>query len=212
MSDESFWDSRYAEQHHVWSGEPNVVLAREVDGLLPGRALDLGCGEGADAIWLAGRGWAVTAVDVSAVALDKAAARAAEAGVTVDFQRHDLAASFPAGSYDLVSAQFLYSRAGMPRERVLRSAAAAVAPGGILLIEGHQDLGPFAARSLEHGDVHFPEPDEVVAALELPEGEWEVLLSEAHDRLQEGPDGRPAHRTDGTVKVRRRPRRGSGCR
>nr|BFE72494.1 hypothetical protein GCM10020092_057950 [Actinoplanes digitatis] len=182
---------------------PNVVLAREVSGLPPGRALDLGCGEGGDAIWMAGLGWAVTAVDISGVALDRAAARAAEAGVTIDFQRHDLAASFPAGSYDVVSAQFLHSRAGLPRERVLRAAAGAVAPGGILLIEGHQDFGPFAAQSLDHGDAHFPEPDEVVAALELPEGEWEVLLSEVHDRLQNGPDGQPAHRTDSTVKLRR---------
>jgi SAM-dependent methyltransferase len=205
MSDKSFWDSRYAESHHVWSGNPNVVLVREVEGLTPGSALDLGCGEGGDAIWLAAQGWAVTAADISAVALEKAAAHAAEAGVTVDFQQHDLAVSFPSGSYDLVSAQFLYSRENLPREQVLARAARAVAPGGILLIEGHQDFGPFAAQSQDHGDVHFAEPDEVVAALELPAGEWEVLLCEKHDRLQNGPDGRPAHRTDSTVKVRRLP-------
>lgn len=204
MTDNTFWDHRYAEHQHVWSGNPNVVLVREVTGLAPGTALDLGCGEGADAIWLARQGWAVTAVDISAVALAKAAGHAAEAGVKVDFQRHELGVSFPSGSYDLVSAQFLHTRSGADREQILRAAAAAVAPGGILLIEGHQDFGPFG-MSPEIGHIDFPEPDQVVAGLRLAPGEWEVLLSETHDREQQGPDGRPAHRTDSTVKIRRRP-------
>lgn len=206
MSEESFWDSRYAEHHHVWSGNPNVVLVREVTGLPPGRALDLGCGEGGDAIWLARQGWSVTAVDISVVALEKAAAHAAEAGVTVDFQRHDLGVSFPGGSYDLVSAQFVHTREGALQEEIWRAAAAAVAPGGILLIEQHQDFGPFGPPDGWHGDARFPEPDEVVAGLRLPEQEWELLLSGKHDRVQNGPDGRAVHRTDGTVKVRRLPR------
>jgi SAM-dependent methyltransferase len=206
MTDKSFWDHRYAEHAHVWSGHPNTVLAREVTGLRPGRALDLGCGEGGDAIFLARSGWAVTAVDISVVALEKAAAHAAEAGVTVDFQQHDLGVSFPGGRYDLVSVQFLHSRDGRLGADLLRTAAAAVAPGGILLIEMHQDFGPFGAPQDWDGRAWFPEPDEIVAALRLAEGEWEVLLSERHDRVQTGPDGQPAHRTDGTVKARRLPR------
>jgi SAM-dependent methyltransferase len=176
-----------------------------VSDLTPGTALDLGCGEGADAIWLAARGWRVTATDISAVALAKAAEHAARAGVSVDFQCHDLGSSFPAGSYDLVSAQFLYPRGEVPREQILLAAVAAVAPGGILLIEGHQDFGPFAEQHHAHGDISFPEPDEVIAGLRLGEGEWQVLRAAKHDRLQNGPDGRPAHRTDSTVKVRRLP-------
>jgi SAM-dependent methyltransferase len=204
MSEQSRWDARYAERPQIWSGRPNVVLEREVTGLDPGRALDLGCGEGADAVWLAGRGWQVTAVDISGTALRRAAAHAESAGVAgrIEWQHRDLAESFPDGTYDLVSAQFLHSWGDLPRAKILRAAAAAVAPGGILLIEGHLDHGPFPHEG--HADVTFPAPDEVVADLELTPGEWEVLVSEAHERAQTGPDGRPAVRTDSTVKIRRR--------
>ncbi|MQA95954.1 MAG: methyltransferase domain-containing protein [Streptosporangiales bacterium] len=116
---------------------PAPTDGRPAGELTPGTALDLGCGEGADAIWLAEQGWTVTATDVSKVALDRAAAHARERGVTVDWRRHDLAESFPEGTYDLVCAFFLHSPVDMPRDGILRSAAAAVAPGGVLLIVGH---------------------------------------------------------------------------
>ncbi|GAA2485552.1 class I SAM-dependent methyltransferase [Winogradskya humida] len=204
MSDERSWDARYAESERVWSGAPNVVLVREVAGLTPGTALDLGCGEGADAVWLAGQGWTVTAADISGVAVGKAREHAAAAGVTVDFQRHDLARTFPEGSFDLVSAQFLYSYGDFPREHVLRLAAAAVAPGGVLLIEGHQDHGPYAHDGDGHPPVRFASPDEVIEELQLEPGGWAVLTNAVHDRIQTGPDGEPAHRTDSTIKLRRR--------
>jgi SAM-dependent methyltransferase len=210
MSEQQSWDTRYLEAPQIWSGNPNVVLVREVAGVTPGTALDLGCGEGADAIWLARQGWRVTGVDISGVALERARAHAAEAGVAerIDWQRIDLATTFPAGTFDLVSSQFLHSRGDLPREEILRSAAAAVNPGGVLLIEGHADFGPFEHLAHDHGDLRFPAPDEVVADLKLPDGEWEVLLSEAHERVQDGPDGKPAVRTDTTVKIRRaNPRR-----
>ncbi|GGL12416.1 class I SAM-dependent methyltransferase [Mangrovihabitans endophyticus] len=205
MSDEASWDARYAESDRIWSGQPNVVLVREVADETPGRALDLGCGEGADAVWLASRGWRVTAVDISSVALQRAAQHAADAGVAdrVDWRHLDLGSGFPDGTYDLVSAQFLHSHGDMPRERILRDAAAAVAPGGILLIEGHLDPGPFHHRA--HPEMELPSPDEVIAGLALADGEWEVLRSEAHERKQTGPDGEPAIRSDATVKVRRLP-------
>ncbi|MFA1543671.1 MFS transporter [Actinomadura monticuli] len=200
-----FWDARYAERDRIWSGDPNTALVREVTGTAPGAALDLGCGEGADAIWLARQGWRVTAVDISAVALERAARHAAEAGVAgrVDFQRHDLAASFPEGAFDLVSAQFLHSPADLPRERVLRTAAAAVAPGGVLLIVGHAGPPPWDPGA--HPHVHLPTPDEVLESLELPDGAWRVLVSEEHERLQTAPDGRTMTRTDNTLKIRRLP-------
>lgn len=200
MSHEEDWDARYAESHRIWSGNPNTALVAEVADLPPGRALDLGCGEGADAVWLAARGWQVTAVDLSGVALARAAEHAAEAGVTVDWQKHDLEQSFPDGEWDLVSAQFLHFWAEFDREKILRRAAAAVAPGGVLLIEGHMDHGPFA-----HGDheVHFPTPHEVVAALELGD-EWEVLRKAIHPRNQKDEDGQVIIRDDATVKLRRR--------
>ncbi|WP_328762716.1 MULTISPECIES: SAM-dependent methyltransferase [unclassified Streptomyces] len=200
---EQFWDSRYREGNRIWSGDANAVLVREVADLTPGRALDLGCGEGADAVWLAHRGWRVTGTDISGVALERAAGHAADAGVAdrVEWQRHDLAESFPAGEFDLVSACFLHSFGDFPRERILRAAASAVAPGGILLIAGH--AGWPAWQQDSRPEVHFPTPDEVVAQLELPEGAWEVLLAEEHERVQTRPDGRPGTRTDNAVKVRR---------
>src|SRR3982751_5268714 len=84
------WDARYAEADQVWSGNPNGALVTEVSGLPPGRALDVGCGEGADAVWLAGHGWDVTALDVSQVALDRAALHARQAGVRVRWVRSGL--------------------------------------------------------------------------------------------------------------------------
>ncbi|MFI9061565.1 class I SAM-dependent methyltransferase [Streptomyces sp. NPDC053429] len=202
---EEYWDSRYRESNRVWSGNANAVLVRETEGLTPGRALDLGCGEGADAVWLARQGWRVTATDISGVALERARAHAKEAGVgdRVDWQRHDFAVSFPDGEFDLVCACFLHSYGDFPRERILRRAAAAVAPGGVLLIAGHAGW-PAWHEHPDHG-VHFPTPDEVVASLELPEGRWEVLLAEEHERVQTRPDGHPGTRTDNAVKVRRLP-------
>ncbi|MER7465114.1 class I SAM-dependent methyltransferase [Streptomyces sp. NPDC097981] len=198
-----FWDSRYRESDRIWSGDANAVLVREAADLAPGRALDLGCGEGADAVWLARRGWQVTGTDISGVALERAAGHAADAGVgdRIDWQRHDLAESFPAGEFDLVSACFLHSFGDFPRDRILRSAASAVAPGGILLIAGHAGWPSWQKDSRPEAD--FPTPDEVVAQLELPEGGWELLLAEEHERVQNQPDGRPGTRTDNAVKVRR---------
>lgn len=201
-TDAELWDDRYRESNRIWSGNPNTALVREVEGLKPGRALDLGCGEGADAVWLARWGWTVTATDISRVALDRAAGHAAEAGVAdrIDWQWHDLGASFPDGEYDLVSAQFLHSMGDLSRERILRQAASVVAPGGVLLIVGHAG---FPAWEHSHADVELPTTDEVLASLELPDGEWEVLLSAEHERIQNDPDGNPTTRTDNALKVRR---------
>ncbi|MET9464110.1 class I SAM-dependent methyltransferase [Streptomyces sp. NPDC006544] len=118
---EEYWDTRYRESEKVWSGEANAVLAREAASLAPGRALDLGCGEGGDAVWLARQGWHVTGTDISGVALERAADRAVGAGVAdrTAWERHDLAETFPAGEYDLVSACFLHSFGAFPRERIL---------------------------------------------------------------------------------------------
>jgi len=194
MSHEEAWDARYAESQRVWSGNPNVALVSEISELSPGAALDLGCGEGGDAVWLAKQGWRVTAVDVSGVALARAAQHAADAGVTIDFQRRDLRESFPDGEFDLVSAQFLHFWEDFDRAKILRRAAVAVAPGGTLLIEGHTDHGP--------ADIHLPTPDEVIASLELGDG-WEVLTSAVHPREQQGQDGTTITRRDATVRLRR---------
>ncbi|MFC4061327.1 SAM-dependent methyltransferase [Planomonospora corallina] len=205
MSDEEFWDARYGGSHQrVWSGDPNVALVAEGSDLEPGRALDLGCGEGGDAIWLARRGWRVTAVDISGVVLERAARSAEEAGVAgrIDWQRHDLGVSFPEGEFDLVSAHFLHSPgAGMPREKILRAAASAVAPGGVLLIVGHAGPPPWDPDG--YPEVHLPTPQEVLEGLALPRDGWRVLRCEEYEREQAGPEGRPFTRTDNVLKVRR---------
>lgn len=211
------WNERYRGHTRVWSGNPNVELARQVADLAPGRALDLGCGEGADAVWLAGRGWKVAAVDVSDVALGRAAEHAAAAGMAdaIEFQHRNLVEDFPPGEFDLVSAQFLYPHDIAARERLLRRAAAAVAAGGVLLIEGHsgppsweqgdeERAGHGGHQHAGHGDARFTGPDEVLAALRLEQTEWDVLVCEEHERVQNDPDGRPTRRVDSTVKVRRR--------
>ncbi|NEA29543.1 class I SAM-dependent methyltransferase, partial [Actinomadura bangladeshensis] len=206
MSNAEFWEARYAEHDHVWSGNPNAVLVKEITGLEPGTALDLGCGEGADAIWLARRGWRVTGTDISRTALERAARHAADAGVAgrVDWRRHDLAESFPEGAYDLVTAMFLHSLdPAMPRAAILRQAAAAVAPGGVLLVAGHAGPPPWDPGA--HPHVHLPTADEVLASLGLPDGAWEVLLSAENERLQTAPDGTTMTRVDNALKIRRRP-------
>lgn len=165
-----FWEARYRDTGRVWSGRPNELLVQEAGGLAPGTALDLGCGEGADAVWLASRGWRVTGVDISATALERAAGHADGAGVgdRVLWERHELGPSFPEGSFDLVSAHYLQSPVALDQQAVLRAAARAVAPGGTLLVVMHagwpswQTEPPF--------DAAFPTLDGVLAELALPEG------------------------------------------
>jgi SAM-dependent methyltransferase len=129
------WNRRYATSELVWTAEPNRFLVEEVAGLAPGRALDLGAGEGRNAVWLARQGGQVTAVDFSEVGLDKARQLAETAGVTVELVCAD-ATQPVVGAFDLVVVLYLHLPAD-DRRRAYRNAAAAVAPGGTLLIVGH---------------------------------------------------------------------------
>ena len=131
------WNARYAQKEYLWTAAPNRRFAEEVAGLAPGRALDLACGEGRNAVWLAERGWEVTGVDFSDVALVKAAQLATSRGVEVEWVVADVLDDDPvAGAFDLVVVLYLQ----LPREamlRAIRGAARAVAPGGTLLVLGH---------------------------------------------------------------------------
>ena len=142
------WDDRYVGAPQVWSGRPNGALLAEVERLPPGRALDVGCGEGADAVWLAQQGWDVTALDVSAVALDRAAAAAEAAGVRITWVHAGLSAADLPADFDLVSAQYpaLLRTPDRDEERALLGA---VAPGGTLLVVHHADVDPEQLRA--HG-------------------------------------------------------------
>lgn len=198
-----FWEQHYGAKERVWSGRVNVRLAEIAESLTPGRALDLGCGEGGDAIWLARRGWDVVAVDISATALRRAAEDARAAGVAdrIDFQQHDLSASLPAGPFDLVSAQFFHSPVDMDRTAVLRRAADAVATDGLLLIVDHAGAPPWAPK--EAHDLRFPSAQEVLATLEPDPAQWITERAEPVGRTATGPDGQTGTLLDSVIMLRR---------
>lgn len=137
MMDAGAWDRRYEGTELLWSAQPNRFLVAEAQALPPGRALDLACGEGRNAVWLAERGWKVTGVDFSEVAIGKAGQLAQARGVAGEFEVADLLAYEPAGqAFDLVIAFYLQVHASV-RGAILRRAVAAVAPGGTFLLVAH---------------------------------------------------------------------------
>jgi len=186
------WNARYLESEQIWSGNPNAALVREVAGLTPGTALDLGCGEGADAIWLARQGWQVTGVDVSDVALDRARQHADAAGVLVEFVLDDLATS--PGEFDLVTSFFLHVPEAALRERTLLVAAASVAPGGTLLVVGHS-----RAAGHGHDSMLLETGHEVVEKLRLSADEWIIEVTADVERAATN-----MHTVDTVVRARRR--------
>jgi SAM-dependent methyltransferase len=165
--DRTFWDSFYEDAPAHWSGRPNPHLVTDAAALPPGAALDVGSGEGGDAIWLAERGWRVTAVDISQVALDRASIAAGDQASRITFEQHDVLAWTPApDGFDLVSAQYLHFPTPQ-MHALVQGLATAVRPGGTLLIVGHAitDHRPFPPEFFYTGDE--------LAAL-LPDG-WEVV-------------------------------------
>ena len=143
--DNEAWNRRYAGTELVWTAQPNRFLVAETASLSPGRALDIACGEGRNAVWLAEQGWRATGVDFSDVALGKAQRLAEARGVEVDWSQADVVAHRPGErAYDLVIV--LYLQLPEPdRGRALRAAADAVAKGGTLLLVAHD------SSNLEHG-------------------------------------------------------------
>lgn len=163
--DANTWDERYRDTELMWSAGPNAFVEEICSGFEPGRSIDLAAGEGRNALWLAEQGWDSTAVDFSAVAIDKAAAIAERRGITITTVVADLTSYTPTpAGYDLVVIAYLQ----LPAEQlgpILERAAAAVAPGGHLVLVNH-DLD-----NLEHGYGGPPRaevlttPDQVVAAI-----------------------------------------------
>jgi SAM-dependent methyltransferase len=208
-SDRATYDELYRSAPTVWSGRVNRQLVVEGSGLRPGTALDAGCGEGADALWLAERGWRVTAVDFSTVALERGAARSRRRGLgdRIEWLAADLHEWVPPpGRFDLVTAHYLHSR-GADRRALFARLAAAVAPGGTLLVVGH-----LLAGNAEHGHGHGHDPElhytaaDVAAALDP--AEWWDVVTETRER-DPGAAARTGNPVPDTVLVARR-RSGAG--
>jgi SAM-dependent methyltransferase len=196
------WDARYRDRGEaMWSGRPNGRLVAEAATLIPGRALDVGCGEGADAIWLAQEGWTVTAIDVSEVAICRAREASDRAGVSVEWVCGDvLQTPFAGGSFELVSMQYpaLPKAAG---EASVRTLLDAVRPGGVLLAVYH-DLDH---EHREHMKARGVDPEDYVGAEDLGRllgDDFVVELDAVEPRIDPPPGTH--HVADVVLRARRR--------
>ncbi|MBE7323504.1 class I SAM-dependent methyltransferase [Nocardioides sp. Y6] len=201
MFEQPAWDERYAGEGQMWSGQPNPQLVTEVSALTPGTALDVGCGEGADVIWLAQQGWRTTGADFSPAGLARAARHAEQAGVAERTQWWQVdARTFDADgrTWDLVTTHFLHPPAGGMVE-VTRRLCSAVAPGGHLLVVGHAP-----SDRLMHGD---PEKQRALfVAEDLRPGltpDFEALVVEQRPRTVTR-EGETFEIEDSTLLARRR--------
>jgi SAM-dependent methyltransferase len=202
MFEPASWDERYSSGEQVWSGNPNAQLVAEVSALTPGTALDVGCGEGGDVIWLASQGWRVTGADFSANGLARAARHAAEAGVgdRADWWQVDARTFAAEGrSYDLVCSHFLHPPDGGMVE-VTRRLSEAVAAGGHLLIVGHAPSEMFTHLAVSHRNAMFY-PDDLLPGLPAS---FEVLVAELRPRAVTR-DGKTLDVLDSTFLARRKP-------
>jgi SAM-dependent methyltransferase len=202
-AEQAQWDDRYGSgPERLWSGRPNGALLAEVADLPPGRVLDVGCGEGADAVWLAGHGWDVTALEVSGVALERATRHARDAGVAITWVHAGLAeAALPPASFDLVSTQYPALRR-TPDAAAERALLAAVAPGGVLLLVHHAGMETHVPEEGQPDPADYVWPSMVAALLD---DDWRVEVDEVRPRVvPEG--GAGAHHADDVVLRARRVR------
>ena len=217
--DQETYDELYRSAPALWSGRPNRQLVVVASELPSGRALDAGSGEGGDALWLAERGWQVTAVDFSTVALERAAAAAAARGLgdRIEWVQADLGSwTAPEGSFDLVTAHYLHAT-WVDRSALFRRLAAAVAPGGTLLVVGHllvegddhghdhghgHDGGDGRGQLNERDPAAFYTAEEVMAALDP--AQWQDVVTETRDRDPAAADRTGNHVPDTVLVARRR--------
>jgi SAM-dependent methyltransferase len=194
------WDDMYRSRDQVFSGNPNGVLVAETEDLPPGRALDVGCGEGADAVWLARRGWEVTAVDVSEIALQRAAATTDVEGRVTWTQADITSTPPPADAFDLLSIQYFPLRR-LPGHSALRGLLGAVTPGGTLLFATHapSDLALHRANGFDPADYY--QPDDIARLLGPA---WRVLINETRRRTAPAPPG-THHTHDAVLRALRLP-------
>jgi len=202
------WDARYAQSEQRWSGKVNAVLREVAASLAPGAALDVGCGEGGDAVWLAERGWTVTGLDLSTIALERAGAAADEHGVAArctwvqgDITDAAVGARLgPDARFDLVSTHYVHEPGGT-RAAAWLAEAGLTARGGLLLVVGHHpsDEHP-AGRGPRDPSLAYV-PGDVTAVLASVTG-LAIESADVRERAAEGPDGHITRRD--TVVVARR--------
>jgi 2-polyprenyl-3-methyl-5-hydroxy-6-metoxy-1,4-benzoquinol methylase len=190
--DRAFWEERWAhvlrrDGENVTHRPPNAHLVTELDDLPAGLALDAGCGHGADALWLAARGWQVTAIDFSETALAHARSSAEAAGTDVaeriDWIQGDLAAWTPEpGRYDLVACLYVHIAGSV--EETVRRIATGVAPGGTLFLVGHRPIDPATGAETAAAGQLQVSVEEVVAALDPYR--WELVVAEDRQRITRG--------------------------
>lgn len=202
LSPVEHWEQRYAGRAPIWSGRVNETTAGIVRELTPGDALDLGCGEGGDVLWLAEQGWRAHGLDISPTAVGRGRDAAADRGLeNATFAATDLSVWQPApDSLDLVTASFFQSMVELDRVAILRRAASALRRDGHLVVVSH--AAPPSWVSEHPGkmvDVH-----EERAQLALPKADWAVEVAEERPRAAKDPEGNPGQHLDAVLVLRRR--------
>lgn len=210
--DKNYWDDIWQGDRAtaMAAGQPNPHLVQHIADLTPGTALEAGCGAGTEAIWLATRGWQVTAADIATDALARAAERAAASGVSdqVQWVEADLSTWEPDTQFDLVTTH--YAHPAMPQLEFYDRISSWVAPGGTLFIVGHlhhDNHGPAGEHGHGHGHEHPPAEASATAAsitARLDSTIWEVATASESHRTMTGPDGRETPIHDVVVKAIRR--------
>ena len=209
MSDdlgEAFWESHYRDHPAAHHHRPNAHLVSEAADLVAGRALDAGCGEGADAIWLASRGWQVTAVDLSTTALDRARKHAegqADIAERIEWRQADLTSWTPTeNAFDLVSAQYVHVPEAA-RESLFQRLADAVAPGGTLLVTGHHTSDRETTMSRGEDTALYVTAEQIAATLHPDR--WKIEVAESRPREETDPEHRKVTVSDTVLRARRLP-------
>ena len=202
LSPTEYWEQRYSGSGRIWSGKANRTTAEIVSALTPGHAIDLGCGEGGDVLWLAEQGWEAHGLDISATAVGRARDEAAARGLTAaTFDAVDLDAWEPEpASVDLVTASFFQSDVALDRTAILRRAMTALRAGGHLVLVSHAAPPSWGA---DH-PARMVDVQEEAAQLAQPEAEWEVVAAENRPRPAVAPDGSAGEHLDAVLVLRRR--------
>ncbi|MBK4217458.1 class I SAM-dependent methyltransferase [Paracoccus caeni] len=199
---DAFWEEFYQTKRTTSTGQPSKTLARFATDLPPGTALDLGSSHGDDVIWLASLGWQALGVDISPVAVGRAARRAEEQDLSdrARFEARDLSVDFPAGQFDLVTAFYFQSPVHLPRAEIVGRAARAVAPGGHLLVVAHGAPPPWANHSQSEP---FPTVESELAAAGYNPTDWTVVEAKLVDRPAKTPSGDQVTLQDTIIILRR---------